>query len=75
MKRLGDDEPLHYDSKVDKFNKRLQLVTKQINDGITDVSVAELQHLSMYEFWWKYYVERGRVVRSTRSMCLMIMPN
>ena len=26
LKDKGDDEPVHYDSKVDKFNKRLQLV-------------------------------------------------
>ena len=74
-KYLGDGESLHYDSKVDKFNKRLELVTKQISDGIKDVSAAELQHLSMYEFWWKYYVERGRVKRSTRPVCLMVTPS
>ena len=32
-KHLGDGDSLHYDSKVDKFNKRLELVTKQDKDG------------------------------------------
>ena len=75
MKYLGEDEPVHYDSKVDKFNKRLQLVRKQIESGIEEVTAAELQHVSLYEFWWKYFVERGRVKRSTRPVCLMVTPS
>ena len=75
MKYLGENEPVHYDSKVDKFNKRLQLVKKQIQAGIEDVSEAELQHVSLYEFWWKYFVDRGRVKRSTRPVCLMVTPS
>ena len=75
LRDAGEDAPVVWDSKVDKFNKRLELVTKQIKDGIEDVSAAELQHLSMYEFWWKYYVDRGRVKRSTRPVCLMVTPS
>jgi hypothetical protein len=70
----GDDEPVHYDSRVDKFNKRLQLVRQQLVDGIQDVTEAEVQNVSLYEFWWKYTVFRGRVKRATRPVCLMVTP-
>ena len=49
MKGAGEDEPVHYDSRVEKFNKRLQLVRQQRAKG--DMSVTEeVQHVSLYEF-------------------------
>ncbi|HIE71897.1 MAG TPA: hypothetical protein EYP98_17895, partial [Planctomycetes bacterium] len=74
LKGKGDDEPVHYDSKVDKFNKRLQLVRKQRANGVDDVTEEEIRDLSLYEFWWKYTVERGRVKRAPRASCLMVTP-
>ena len=59
LKDKPADEPVHYDSKVDKFNKRLQLVRKQRASGVEDVTEEELRDLSLYEFWWKYTVEKG----------------
>ena len=59
---------MHYDSRVDKFNKRLQLVRQQQAKGDMSVTEEEIQHVSLYEFWWKYCVYRGRVKRSTRPV-------
>ena len=59
MRLKGDHEPVHHDSKVDKFNKRLQLVRKQRHAGHLEVSEAEVRDLSLYEFWWKYTVYQG----------------
>jgi len=71
---LRDDAPVHYDSKVDKFNKRLQLVRRQIEQGDSSVTEKEVRDLSLYEFWWKYTVDRGRVKKSTLPVCLMVTP-
>ena len=70
-----EDEPVHYDSRVDKFNKRLQLVQRQI-DVCKDrsITVEEIKNVSLYEFWWKYVVYKGRVRRSARPVCLMVTP-
>ena len=75
LKDKPADEPVHYDSKVDKFNKRLQLVRKQRASGVEDVTEQELRDLSLYEFWWKYTVDRVRVRRVPRTSCLMVTPS
>jgi len=42
---------VHYDSRVDRFNKRLQLVRMQREAGFVDVTEEEeVRHVSMYEF-------------------------
>ena len=74
MRLKGDHEPVHHDSRVGKFNKRLQLVRKQRHAGHLEVSEAEVRDLSLYEFWWKYTVYQGRVKRSPRPVCLMVTP-
>ena len=50
-KDLREDEPVHYDSKVDKFNKRLQIVRHQRSQGYEEVSEVEIRDVSLYEFW------------------------
>jgi len=74
LKEAPADTPVHYDSRVDKFNKRLQLVRKQIAHGDGSIQEAEVRDVSLYEFWWKFAVYRGRVKRSTRPVCLMVTP-
>ena len=69
-----EDAPVHYDSRVDKFNKRLQLVRGQRQKGDLSVTLEEVRHVSLYEFWWKYSVCKGRVRRSQRPVCLMVTP-
>ena len=71
-----DDQPINYDSRVDKFDKRLELVRKQ-NKGLKNpvVTEEEIRDLSLYEFYWKYYVWRGKVRRWTRPVALVVTPS
>ena len=34
----------------------------------------EIRDVSLYEFWWKYSVYKGRVRKSTRPVCIMVTP-
>ena len=69
-----EDEPVHYYSRADKFDQRLQLVRAQWEKGDRSVTPEEVRHVSLYEFWWKYFVKRGRVRRCQRPVCLMVTP-
>ena len=75
VKDLDDDEDVRYDSKLDKFDKRLAIVRAQ-NRGKrrVDVSEEELRDVSLYEFYWKYYVKYNRICRSNRPVALMVTP-
>ena len=75
LKGKGDEEPVHYDSKVDQFNKRLQLVRRQRSHGDETITEEELRDLSLYEYFWKYNVFQGRIKRSGQSVCLMVTPS
>ena len=75
LKGRDENEPVHYDSRVDRFNKRLKLVRQQQADGFDQVSEEDVRHVSLYEFWWKFSVYRGRVRWATRPVCLMVTPS
>ena len=75
LKGKDENTPVHYDSRVDRFNKRLQLVRQQLDRGVTDVTEDDVRHVSLYEFWWKFSVYRGRVRKATRPVCLMVTPS
>ena len=34
----------------------------------------ELRYMSLYEFAWKFYVNRGRLCRSQKPVCIMVTP-
>ena len=70
----SEDKPVHYDSRVAKFDKRKKMVKDQIDRNDNSVTLAEVEHLSLYEFWWKYIVYKGKIRRSTRPVCLMVTP-
>ena len=74
LRDKDDEEPVHYDSKIDKFNMRLALVRKQREDGDLSIAEAEVRDVSLFEFYWKFFVRRGKVCRSTRSVCIMVTP-
>lgn len=73
--RYKEDAPVHYDSRVAKFDKRRELVRLQLARGDESVKPREVEHVSLYEFWWKYTVYKGCVRRSTRPVCLMVTPS
>ena len=73
----GDDAPVSWDSKVDKFDKRLALVRKQFaKDGplVLAEMEASVRETSLYEFFWKYYVTQKRVVPANQTWALMVTP-
>ena len=74
LKSEGEDAPVHYDSKVDKFNKRLAIVRKQRAAGNLSVDEAEVRDLSLFEFWWKFVVVKGVIRRAQTSVCIMVTP-
>jgi len=76
LRKLGEDEDVREDSKVDKFNKRLAILRDQ-NRGKKHVAIteAELRDVSFYEFYWKYYVKYNRIYRSNRPVALMVTPS
>ena len=40
-----------------------------------DIREEELRDVSLYEFYWKYYVKSNRIHRSNRPMVMMVTPN
>ena len=75
MQKGGDDEAVHWDSKVDKFDKRLELLNRMsLGRGARDALVDELRHMSLYEFYWKFYMSRQRICKSMKPVCIMVTP-
>ena len=68
---------MHWDSRVDKFNQRLQLIRKQCKQKPSELVQweRELRDVSLYEFCWKYSVYRGVIKRSARSVAIMVTPS
>ena len=68
-------ESVVYDSKVDKFDKRLELLRLNGCGANHDIRPDELRDLSLYEFTWKYYVCRGKIFRNTKDVAIMVTPS
>ena len=75
LRDAGDDEPVTHESKVDKFDKRLQVLNRTAKGDSKALAMAdELRYMSLYEFAWKFYVNRGRLCRSQKPVCIMVTP-
>jgi hypothetical protein len=59
LQSAGPNEPVHYDSRVDKFNKRLQFVRRQCTGEELKQWEGEIRDVSLFEFYWKYCFYRG----------------
>ena len=55
LREAGSEAPVHEDSKVDKFNKRLQIVRQQFarDEDRRLQFEREIRDVSLEEFWWK----------------------
>ena len=78
MADAPDNAPVTWDSKVDKFDKRLSLVRRQFWKE-TQVKPRtnwelETRDVSLYEFYSKYYLEKSRICRPSRLVALMVTP-
>ena len=74
----GDDAEVSWDSKVDKFDKRLALVRKQFekNTGEEREEIESLaRDVSLFEFFWKYYFRGKRMGAANQTWALMVTPS
>ena len=74
LQSAGHNEPVHYDSRVDKFNKRLQFVRRQCTGEELKRWEGEIRDVSLFEFYWKYCFYRGKLKRSPSEVCVMVTP-
>ena len=74
LRNAGDDEAVVCDSKADKFDKRLEFMNRTTRGRrLAASSMAdELRHMSLYEFFSKFYMYKGRMCRSSKQVCLMV---
>ncbi|MEC7299906.1 MAG: ferrochelatase, partial [Pseudomonadota bacterium] len=71
----AEDMVLEWDSKVDHFDKRLQLWQRMADrERGARLLKEEVHHLSLFEFYWKFYVDHRQIVRSGKPVCLMVTP-
>ena len=74
LKAADPSEPVHYDSRVDKFNKRLQFVRRQFKGEELKKWEGEIRDVSLLEFYWKYCFYCGKLKRPASEVCLMVTP-
>jgi len=78
MRDAGPDDEIAWQSKIDKFDRRLELLRKQFpkpeQDALRVYWEGMLRATSLYEFYWKYNVYRGRIHKTTQDVCLMVTP-
>ena len=56
MRNAGDDDPVVEYSKVDTFDKRLELLNRMAMGRTAKEALAdELRHMSLYELYWKLF--------------------
>ena len=74
------DDPVEWRSKIDEFVDRLQLVRRR-HRGQSAAAVAarsaeeaEVRDVSLYEFYDKHRVGRGRLDTPQKSVALMVSP-
>ncbi len=75
LKDKGEEEPVTWDSKIDHFDKRLSIVRKQREQGDLSIAEEEIRDVSLYEFYWKFYVKNKKLRRSASTPCLMVTPS
>jgi len=77
LKDAPPDTPVHYDSKVDNFDKRRQIFCRQFAqkpDELRDALIA-VKDVSLYEFWWKYAYYRGKFTKVSNTPAVMVTPS
>ena len=77
LKEAGPDEPVHWDSRVDRFDKRRRLVQKQFareSDALREQWQYKVRDTSLYEFWWKFSCYKGKLKEGGSPVCLMVTP-
>ncbi len=70
----ADDASVTWNSKLDKFDQRKELVQKRAERGRSDISLDAIQDTSLYEYWWKFREVRGQLMRATQVRVRMVTP-
>ena len=68
---------LSWESKLDHFDNRLDIWNKmrKPSDVPGILSAIAIRDVSLFEFYWKYYVLGRRIHVSTKPVCLMVTPS
>lgn len=71
------DAAVAWESKLDHFDNRLDIWNKMRKPSEVPciVSAIAIRDVSLFEFYWKYYVLRRRIHLSTKPVCLMVTPS
>ena len=81
LEACGPDDAVEWKSRLDRFDERLQLVRKghrgQSAAGVAARAAAEVsvRDVSLYEFYDKWKVDRGRVLAVKKAVALMVTPS
>ena len=77
-KKLQPGDPVVYESRIDKFNRRLELVRRHAKAGDRveerERREAALRDVSLYEFYSVYDVTSGRISLRTAPVRLALLP-
>ena len=74
------EDPVEWQSRLDHFDDRLQLVRQRHQGKSAAAAVArraaeaEVRDVSLYEFYDKHKVDRGRVTTGQTPVALMVSP-
>ena len=74
VSNVDEDAPLTWDSKLDKFDKRLELLQKAQAKNSCDIDVSEFKDVSLYEFYFKFGQAFGKLCRWKVPPVLMVTP-
>jgi hypothetical protein len=78
LKELQPGQPAVWDSKTDKFNKRLHWLRKsfpkELSAEMREAKEVHMRDLSLYEFWSKYDVRGQRVCPRAAAVALQVTP-
>ena len=74
VRDASDHAPVTWDSKVDKFDQRKELVERKAGLGRSDLCLDDVRDTSLYEFWWKFKQAHGRLMKVSDVRVLMVTP-
>ena len=77
LKDAPPDTPVHYDSKLDKFDQRREIFSRQYSQNPEELRkvLEAVKHVSLYEFWWKFAFYRSRFVKIESTSAIMVTPS
>ena len=77
LKDKPAETPVHYDSKLDKFDKRFEIFSRQFLHKSDELKIVleSVKDVSLFEFWWKYIFVRGRFEKVKSAPALMVTPS